>query len=174
MKKNNIPLIIGILIPVLMIVFVWVSIYLPTLFTQPKYNFIYASGGDYYQLKSYAVENSKLVKNEVKYPSDYHSPTPMSKLEPKLYIYDVEKNISREISFTEAQKLNLSSTNISPDGFEIVSGSHEYSIFSLFFSRGDFYGERYIRGHGLTKRLNLTKGDGYWYYDISFIGWIIQ
>lgn len=137
MKKNNIPLVLGMFIPLLMIIFVAVSIYVPALLTQPKYNFIYATGGDYYQLESYAVKNAKLVKNEIKYPPNYNTAyTPIPQKESKLYIHDVERNISREIFFEEAQKFNLNPASISPDGFEVVSGSHDYSIFSLFFPGG--------------------------------------
>lgn len=174
MKKNNIPLILGMLIPVFMIIFVAVSIYLPALFTQPKYDFLYAAGGDYYLLNSYAVQNSKLIKNEVNYPANYLNSSGLPKAEPKLYVYDMAKNVSREVSFEEAQRLKLNSENISPDGFEVVSGTEDFSIFSIFFSRGDFYGAKYIRGHGISKRLNLHKENDYWYHNIRFIGWLIQ
>ncbi|MDD5585188.1 MAG: hypothetical protein PHV55_09070 [Candidatus Omnitrophica bacterium] len=170
MKKENLPLLIGLLIPLLMIIFVMVSVYVPTLLTQPKCNFVYASGGDYYILGSYAVQSGKLIKNEVKYPDKYPERTP---IEPKLYICDVVSNTTREISFEEAQRLNLSSAQKSPDGFEISSGSEDYSIFSLFFQRGGYYGDKYIRGHGIAKRLNLHKEDGYWYHNYRFIGWVI-
>lgn len=176
MKNNNISLIIGISIPILMIVFVGVSIYLPAMLTHPKCSFLYGTGSDYYQLNSYDVQNGKLLKNEVQYPATYNlpNPAPSQGAPAKLYVHDVEKNVSQEISLEDAQKLNLSSANISPDGFEFFSGSHDYSIFSLFFSRDDYYGAKYIRGHGISKRLNLQKESEYWYHDVHFLGWIIR
>lgn len=171
MKKENLPLVIGLLIPLLMIVFVMISVYVPALLTQPKYNFVYGAGGDYYVLESYAVQNGTLIKKEVKYPPKHIEP-PV--IEPKLYVYDVVNNTVKEISFDEAQKLNLSSARMSPDGFEISSGSEDYSIFSLFFSRGDYYGAKYIRGHGISKRLNMFREDRSWsYINFRFIGWVV-
>ncbi len=170
MKKNeNIPLVIGILIPILMIVFVAVSIYLPTIFVHPKGSFLYAVGGDYYS-NVYSAQNGKLIKNEAKYPPNFSG----VKTEPKLYVYNIEKDAAREISFEEAQKIDLNPSSVSPDGFEITSGSNDYSIFSIFFSRGDHYGSKYVQGRGISKRLNLTNEDNRWYYyhNFHFIGWI--
>jgi hypothetical protein len=46
--KKNLPLTIGLSIPVLMIVFIAASIYLPRLSaTQPQFSFLYTSGNNY-------------------------------------------------------------------------------------------------------------------------------
>jgi len=171
MKKENIPLLLGLLIPVVLILFVGVSIYVPTLLTQPKYNFIYAAGGDYYLLDSFAVQNNKVIKRDINYPPNYS--TQRLPVEPRLFLCNVRANTSIEISFEEAQKLRLSSDLTSPDGFQVSSGSDNYSIFSLFTSRASIYGEKYIRGHGISKRLNLRTEDAAWYRNFRFIGWVI-
>ena len=85
--KKNIPLILGLSIPILMILFVAGSIYLPGLFVQPKFNFLYAMGDDYYYGRHYSVQNGRLIKNEVEYPEYVGNRT-----ESSLYIYDVVKN----------------------------------------------------------------------------------
>ncbi len=114
MDVKKIPLILGLSIPILMILFVAGSIYLPGLFVQPKFNFSYTTGDDYYYIvRHYLVQNGRLIKNEVEYPEYYKG----NRTEPGLYIHDVAKNESKEISFSEAQKLTLNSNSKSPDGF---------------------------------------------------------
>ena len=129
MKKENIPLMVGISIPILMIIFVAISIYVPSLFVQPKTDFLYSVGGDYYSKDIYSVQNGKIIVQGISYPEKYKEPM----RNPKLFIYDMVKNESREISLEEAKNLNLNSNNKSPDGFEVVYGRQHYDIFPLFF-----------------------------------------
>ena len=169
--KENISLIVGLSIPLLMILFIGLSIYLPGLFVQPRYNFLYASGGDYSSIKKYDVKNEKLIEGDVKYPEKYEG----VKKEPKLFMHDILKNESREISFEEAQKLILDDHTKSPDGFEIVSGGYGGDIFSLFYSHSN-YGKQYIKGHNVSKELNIrmsnSSRDYYYYQNFEFIAWI--
>lgn len=134
-----------------MILFIACSIYLPGIFIKPKFNFLYAKGNYYYCSSQYSVQNGKLVKNEFEQPSN----------EIKFFIYDVVKDESREISFEEAQKLNLDSNIESPDGFKVVSGTS--------------YNSQYLKGRNVTKKLNIqfSKEDNYHNYDdFCFLGWI--
>ena len=168
--KKNASLLLGISIPILMILFVAASIYLPSLFVKPKYNFLYVIGDDYsyYNQYQYSVKNGKLVKNEIQRLEDKKLPP---RIEAKLYIHDVAKNESREISFEEAQKLNLDTSITSPDGFEIVYGSRGDGIFPFFFWSERDYSRRYLKGHNLTKKLNLQSDSSY-YRSFRFLGWI--
>ena len=89
-------------------------------------------------------------------------------------VHDIGKNISREVTFEEAQKLKLNPAVTSADGFTVTTGESDYSIFSIFFSRGGRYGDRYLSGHGVTKRLALYDDldKRYYYGNFDFIGWI--
>lgn len=168
-NKKDISLIIGIAIPILMIVFVAASIYLPSLFSpSPKFNFLYVTGDRYYGKYQFVVENGKLAKREVKYPEHYNSEVA------RLYIHDVLKNESKEISFEDAQKLYLDPNKESQDGFEVVYGSYDGGIFSIFFGRED-YDTVYLKGHNVSKKLNLSSsGNGHYYYynSFRFLGWL--
>ncbi len=168
--KKNITLVIGISIPILMILFVAGSIYLPGLFIQPKYNFVYVSSDDsyYYSQYQYSVQNGKIVRNETQRPEGQ---TYQPQIDVKLYVYDVAKNESKEISFEEAQNLTLDSKNISPDGFEITYGSSGEGFFLFFFYSRTDYNTRYLKGHNVSKKLNLQLSGSY-YNDFRFIGWI--
>ena len=169
--KKNISLVLGIAIPVLMIVFVAASIYLPRLFAQqPKVNFLYASGEDYYSnVQQYSVQSDKVVKNEIplRQKGDLNPPF----AGPKLFVHDVAKNESKEISFEEAQRLNLDSGLKSPDGFEIVYGSRGDDFFP--FSSGMDYNTHYLKGHSISAKLNLqSSGQYYSNNNFRFLGWI--
>jgi hypothetical protein len=167
--KKNIPLILGLSIPIIMILFVAGSIYLPGLFIQPKFNFLYATGENYYYNRHYSVQNGRLIKNEFDYPEHYTG----SRTEPRLYIHDIVKNESQEISFSEAQKLTLNSNSQSPDGFEIDCGRRTQGIFFIFVDLSRDCSTRFIKGHNTSKKLNIQRsGSSYGYF--QFLGWIIE
>ena len=171
MIKKNISLVLGVSIPILMILFVAGSIYLPGLFIQPRFNFLYISGSDGYYYNNgqqYSVQNDRLVKNETKQLENQNYNQPRG--EAKLFIYDVVKNESEQISFEDGQKLNLDSSIKSPDGFEVVYGSRGDDFFPFFFSSRTDYNTRYLKGHNVSKKLNVQLSESY--YDFWFLGWI--
>lgn len=172
--KKNITLVIGISIPILMILFVAGSIYLPGLFTKPHFNFLYVSGDDsssyYNNGYQYSVQNNKLVKNEIKQLENQNYNPPRG--ESKLYFYDVKKDESREISFEEAQNLNLGSNIKSPDNFEVVYGSRGDGFFPFFWGGGTDYNTQYLKGHNVSKKLNLQLSGSSYYHNFRFLGWI--
>lgn len=175
--KKNVPLIVGLSIPVLMIIFVAASIYLPGLFVQPKVNFLYSLGGDYYSKSKYYVLDDKIALGQIAYPEKGNTGRWVeSRREPKLYFHDVVKNQNKEISFEEAQTLALDHNVKSPDGFEITRGEYSYSIFEILTTRGHSWGTRYITGHNVSKKLNIPdRDDSYGYYgDFQFLGWAIE
>ena len=168
-RQKNISLIIGICIPLFMIVLVAASIYLPGLFAPPpQVNFLYVTGDDYYQGQQYVVEQGRLAKREVKYPEHY---TPGVT---RLFVHDVAMNRSREIPFEDAQHLSLDPSAQSPDGFEVVYGSHEYGVFPFFFDHSDDDNAPYLKGHNTSKKLNVEVPADRNYYTrrIRFLGWI--
>lgn len=171
--KKNVSLIMGIAIPICMIVLVAASIYLPGVFSPPpKFNFLYVMNEDYYESQQYFVENGILVKREVTYPNAPRGTPSVA----RLFVHDVAKNESKEISFEGALKLHLDPNVKSPDGFEVVYGSRGAGIFPLFFSSSEDYNTLYIKGHHANRKLNMpSRGTGrYSYYDgrFRFLGWI--
>lgn len=166
-SKKNISLIIGIAIPIFMIFLIIISIYVPSLFAPtPRFNFLYVTEDSYGQYFQYVVENGKLVKREVKYPKHYTSRVA------RLFVYDVSANEDKEVSFEEAQKLNLDASAKSPDGWEVVYGRREDGVFPLFFSVSRDYNVMYLKGHNTSKKLNLRSLGSYYYRNRRFLGWI--
>jgi hypothetical protein len=83
-----------------------------------------------------------------------------------LYVYDAKTNTSHEVSFEEAQSLNLDPNTESPDGFSVVRGNQNGGF--LFFSSNSDYNKVYLTGHNVSKKTNLRlNGDNF-----RFIGWI--
>lgn len=168
--KKNLPLIAGITIPVLLILFVAGSIYLPGIFIKPKYNFLYLSGTTYGQ--PYFVTNGQLNQNTATstYPQTLYPPSNQPNT-PQLFVYDVLQNQSREISFVDAQKLSLDPNIQSPDGFEVISGNGGGGGFPFFSGSNYDYNSRYLVGHNLSKKLNIPAVSNY-YENFTFLGWI--
>lgn len=165
--KENTSLIIGLAIPILMILFVAGSIYLPGLFVNPQYDFLYSVGDAYYSGQQYNVIDGKL-QSPLPLPSGL--PTHLPRQEPKFYMHDVKSNQSREVTLQQAQAFFLDTKPQSPDGFEAVYGSRGDGIFPFFFWTGTDYNSRYLKGRNVSKKLNLQFPGSY--YNFRFLGWI--
>lgn len=168
---KNLPLLVGLAIPFLMILFVAASIYLPQLFShaEPKQDFLYVTG-ESYPTEHFVVRNGKLEKREIKLPENRPPPR-----EPRLFVHDVSKNESREISFDEAQKFILDSRNQSADGFEVVYGTRGSGFFPLLFWSDTDYQSVYLKGPGKARKMNVVlSAPPHYYYNFRFLGWIVQ
>lgn len=163
MYKKNYSLILGLLIPLLMIMFVAASIYLPTLFTKPaEYDFLYNLSSSYNN--PYVVTQEKLTLAKVRADA-YKTPSA-----DKIYRYSVSTQTSTQLSFADAQKLRLRESKISPDGFTLVSGSGSSGMFPFFYSGPD-ENARYLKKNAYSQKIFLETDN---YYDFSFLGWIVQ
>ncbi|MBU0467621.1 MAG: hypothetical protein KKD07_06060 [Candidatus Omnitrophica bacterium] len=161
-NKRNVPLIVALSIPVLMIVLTVISIYVPTLFIKPKIDFIYSTGANYCYKNRYTVEKGKIIENGIKINEKDNCQEPPDS---RLYYYDVEKQISLELPYEKAQKYTLDTNNKSSDGFEIVSGSSS----DMFFYDGSSYYKKFLKKSAFSRRLNMKVEN---YYDYKFLGWV--
>jgi len=176
--KKNLPLVAGLAIPVLMILAIIIAVYVPRIFAPaPKFSLLYFAGETYNSPYVYRVQNGVLIETaNSQYQRDYIKSVDYSQ-QPQLYIYDPKTDTSRETSFREAQNFKLSSSPTSPDGFEVGQGNYSGSIFSEIFGGGNRdYNARYLKGHGIAKRIKLTNIGSYPYYynDLNFLGWIVE
>jgi hypothetical protein len=167
--KRNLSLYLGLAIPVVMIILVVSSVYLPGLFIKPQYSFLYATSNSYAN-DHYIVSGEKLVDN--KSYEDKNIAANVILPETRLFFYDIEKNESREISFEEAEAFVLDSSNESPDGFEVENGRRGGG---LFFSGYNDYSEKFLVSGLTSKKLNIDLDRNYSYkssYYFRFLGWI--
>lgn len=169
--KKNISLVIGISIPILMILLVAGSIYLPGVFIQPQYDFVYASGNDHYRgLVWYSVRDGVLTKDERAFTEEEKDALRHS--DSHIYVYNVTRDESREISFEEAQRLRLDARTESPDGFEVVHGTHSEGIFPFFISSATDYRTVYLTGHNVSRKVDVPSYGSSYGSDFLFLGWI--
>lgn len=172
--RKNLSLFIGISLPIIMIAIVAASVYLPRLWASPpQVNFLYSMADSYDVYgEYYSVESGILKKQET---ADKNSPTDPAIPKPiitksRLYLHDVVTNKSREVTFAEAQKFQLDYSIVSLDGFEIVHGNSGGGFF-LFGSSQSDYNSRFLRGHGISIKMNLISSPEY-SYSFRFLGWV--
>lgn len=166
-KKQNLPLLIGFLIPLSMLAFIAFSIYVPGLFNSPQYDFVYISGDYNTGYNRYAVQNSKIIMLPTPTPYYYSN---QQYIEPQLFLHNSNENKSTPITFDEASKLDLSVSSVSPDGYEIKNGNTSGG-FLFGYSRD--YNKWYIVGNYVSKELKLSTINTN-YSNFKFLGWILN
>jgi hypothetical protein len=175
MKPNkNITLILGILIPLLMILFIAGSIYIPRYFVHPQYNFLYMQGEDYNH--EYIIQNNKLVVKENPIIPKSLEGQPSEVLPqyfPRFFIYDVRQDISSEVTLEQAQALDFYSDFVSLDGFKVVNGGNDNGVFPFFGIPRSDINAMYLVGRGLNKKLNIQTSETS-YEPLRFIGWLVK
>lgn len=169
-KKKNAPLIIGFSMPILMILFVAASIYLPGIFQHPSFNFLYSTGGDYYDNQTFSVSNGRLIIN----PQPTIYPTNRLYIYPsqQIYIYTVSSNESKPVSLQDAENLNLNPNVESPDGYKLENGNQSDGFFPFFWYDRN-YNAQYLVGHNFSRKLNVISTSSTYYNSIHFLGWIM-
>ncbi|MEO6536768.1 MAG: hypothetical protein ABIT47_03655 [Candidatus Paceibacterota bacterium] len=180
MKKEtllgNLPLLLGIALPILFVISISLAIYLPTLSIKPAHDFLYTqdsrSGYSYngYQ-NEYHIESGKvtLVPSEARTLGANESPRPSA---PRLYYYNTSTNAAREISYEEAQALSVISGPTSPDGYLVEYRYNSSGIFDLFGGNGDGSGYYVTKGGAGKKLPALSAGTDSYRGNVAIIGWI--
>lgn len=171
---KNIPLLVGIALPIIFILIISVVIFGPSLFIKPQYNFLYSTDDSYYRYNE-AYSN----KYEVK---DNHlslSPLPVNTgviykdNNPPLFLYDVKNDSTHQIDFDTAKNFTLDPGPSSPDGYSIIYKYNHEGLFELFGNSNNQDGYVVSKGNG-SKALRGLSSDGYNYYsgNFKFIGWV--
>ncbi|MCH7597423.1 hypothetical protein IID27_00025 [Patescibacteria group bacterium] len=185
--KKNFAILLAFILPVVLIVIVALSTYLPSLFLSTDYNFIYTSctnGANYYSYrcdnylqKRHSVVDDKIVVNSISPTQDSDNDGILDINEnytARIFLHDTEKNESREITLQEAQTLTLNSLLTSPDGVTVSSSYDRGADFFFIFDGGSSYGYYLTKGKNKDK-LNLINIDQRYYYrnNFQFMGWIL-
>lgn len=172
---KNIPLLVGITLPIVFILVISIIIFTPSLFIKPQYNFVYSNIDSYYYDYSsryshtYIVENNRIslsplpITEGVTYKGD----------KPPLYLYDVKSNSTHQIDWSDAINLNIDPGPSSPDGYIVKYQYSNGGIFELFGSNGNPSGYVISKGNG-SKKLNGLYSTSYSYNsgNFKFIGWL--
>lgn len=186
--KKNFVVILSFALPILLIVIVALSVYLPSFFLSTNYNFIYSvctNGTNYspyqcnnYLQKNYSVVKGKIVANSTDSKQDLNKdgvPDINKSYNARIFLYDTKKKESREITLEEAQALSLNELLTSPDGVTVSSNyDRGGDDFLVLFDRGASYGYYLAKGKSKNK-INLINSDDRYYYrdNFQFIGWVL-
>jgi hypothetical protein len=184
--KQNIVILTAFALPILLIIGVALSVYLPPLFLSTKYNFVYImcaeskyryNNCNNYIQKRYSVVNNKIIINNIDPTLDSDNdkiPDINENYTTRIILHDTEKNESREISFEEAQTLTLNNFEISPDGVTVEDDYSGGSDFFIFGGSSSTYGYYLAKGEIKTKLKLIYDYDHYYYRDnFQFIGWVL-
>jgi len=167
--KKNLPLYIGVALPLVFIIIIAAIVYLPSTFVNPKHNFIYVVE-DYETYKNnFTIKDDKIVlvpavklypEVDYKYYKDH----------PNIYLYDFSKNASYEISFEDLKNYSVVKGPSSPDGYSIVRHEGPAGIFEIFGSYDGNDGKFIVSPNGAKKKMVGVEGETY--QNINVVGWI--
>ncbi len=196
MKKENLPLIVAIGLPILLIIIVALFALLPKYLSKPEYKFVYTEdiGSRYYAFgnnictiyrKYYELDSANKIIMKDFYVSPF-SDAPEEDLKkpcngfptafkdaPDLYLYDFVTDTSSKIAPESVGQHTIVSEKESPDGFQVAYRYGHNGIFELFGSSNDRSGI-YLIKNGPIRTLNLETTDesAYGSRDFRFIGWV--
>jgi hypothetical protein len=162
---------IAIALPIVMVVAVALSIYLPTRHQNYQGQFLYtASDGSYYGLQEYTVANEHvaykpLTEEQLKFSGGRRGTT-------HLYLHDISTNESNEVSFEQATQLTLDNARKSQTGLTIEYGTRDHGFMPLLFGSGTDFGALYVAGDRGSKKLNLKAPPYPYYGGFNFLGWV--
>jgi len=170
--RKNASLLVGLAIPLVLIIAVIVSIYIPRLTNKPPhYNFLYTSNNYYPSNVRFKVQQGKLIREELPLDPSYPQPIKdsLAITEPTFFLHDVTRNESREISFAEAQQLKLDPNRESPDGYSLQQGSNN-GVFPFFYN-GPYGVSWFLTGHTTSHKMNVKQTTDYG--GVELLGWVI-
>lgn len=186
--KENLVLVIGLALPVLLIVLFFVATVIPKAYnTPPQYEVLFSVVNYNYQNRpdfdmSFSVKNKQLMVKPKKIEGkDNYNNTK------KLMAYDAKTETLREIAMDvskfsdgaamvleETQAMTIDAATTSPDGY-VLEGSN-YNGNGLV---GDLFGGGYRnQGYRLKKgsigyKISNQQGNNY-YDQMQFIGWVVK
>jgi len=198
--KKNFAIILAFALPIIIMIAVALSVYLPALFLSTNYNFVYVTctnNNDSYPYNcnsflagKYSVKDGKLIINTSATSSiDYFQNTnsnngPSSPIvsrakdlgtyNDRIFLHDTKSNQSREITIEEAKTLTLNNLVTSPDGVSVTSNYNNGGDFFIFGGGRSSFGYYLTKGQSRTK-LNLINITNQYYNqnNFQFIGWVL-
>lgn len=181
--KNNMPLILGITLPILIIIIFAIAQYLPGyLLNPPKENILFAT--DYYEYTNDQYKNYDIDIKDGKVKISYRK-LEYTRQKPKLFIFNPISKSSTEIKYSlplvsdnkwhnvnipELKDIKVNNDKTSKDGYTFYKKNAEsINVLGLFFNirNNSNYA---ISKDGYSISINPDSNDNF--YNIYFIGWI--
>jgi hypothetical protein len=194
--KENLPIVIGLAIPVVMVVVIAGIIYGERMFSSvpaPKTNFVYALGDTVVGNSPYgyavsmpsnpcAAEYYRVASGTIKrYPTDPKGRDPLyckdvlaEQKEPMFFLHDVTTNTSTRLTWEEASKIMLDNAPKSKDGYEYTQNIDRGNIGIIgIFGGGNYdYNARYLKNGTRYEKMNLQIPTATYYGADVFLGWV--
>lgn len=175
--KKNLPLIVALILPLLVVGIVLISVSVPAQDLDIEHKVIFAVNnepyGNYQDEYVYIVSDGKVVQFNIAEFNENARRVRLPQEEPRLYIYDFETRELAELSFEEAGQFEIVKTgNISPEGYYL---SYSYAggsagIFDLFVGYSGDYGWKIEKGNVSVFR-ELPDISGI-YWNAEILGWV--
>lgn len=172
---RNIPVLVGLLLPIVFIIIVLLVTYIPILSIKPAHNFLYTLGPENYRQEVYknafSVQNGKLVM----IPTGVVDVPEYATLSerPQLYLYDVAAHTTHQVTFEEMQNMSFVSGPSSPDGYLVEYRYGGYGGGFLFGGSGDNSGYFITKGSAGKRLPGIgTSGNYYQNNEFAVIGWM--
>ena len=186
--KENLVLVIGLVLPLLLIVLFFVATVIPkSLGTPPQYEMLFTTTKYDYQNKpeyilDFNVKNQQLMVKAKKY--DEKNYNNMSRL---LMVYDGKTETVREIKIDvskfsdgnevlleETKSMSIDTAAVSPDGYMLEGPNYGGSGLM-----GGLFGGGYRNGGYRLKKGSVgykvpTMQPDYYYNQVQFVGWVIK
>lgn len=172
--QKNMVLWVALAIPVLMVLFVAGSIYLPMRNTEaPRYDFIYALR-NYSDGYAYLVVDGSLVADVIDREGAAKAVPPgVASAPTRFFRHVVAENTSQELALADVQKLKLDNTTTSPDGYALVRGGQGGGVFPFFLFEGN-YGDQYLVKNTASFKMNIKEISEPYFAPTQLIGWVIE
>ncbi len=187
--RQNLPAIIAISLPILLVLVIALLTMLPNLGPKPQYDFLFVKepARSHYRESAcvvfsyyYDTEAGKLVKKqyittvfdkkEVAEPCFGYSQVIQEEL-PQLYVYKTAQELVLPITFDEATQFETKGEAISPDGYTVSKRMINRGILELFGGNNDGV---FISKKNQHIKIEIGDSQDSYYYDnnFNFITWI--
>lgn len=184
-RKINKELAVLIAIPVCVFLFMVALLLVPQYLAHPKYSFIYAKC-NIYQCSTSDVRidsfGNILNNSYEKYNSraemhkyDRYSEAEFNKKQaPQFYIYDIDTGESKQVYGDEINRVKVSSSLVSPDGYSISKANDTYTTGLFLFGGGSSYknSEYYVKNGILKKNIDLGSDQPDDRSEYKILGWV--
>jgi hypothetical protein len=142
------------------------TLYVPRLFANPGYDFIYTYCESYDCDDEYTLKDNRVVRQAPTANSRYTYTS--NHTDQKLGYYDAESDSTRILSFEEAASYKLLNSSKSPDGYSLVRESSEGGF--LFWGSSN---ESWQLKNGLKQQpVQLNGGRDSYNEDVTLLGWV--
>lgn len=179
MKIKNLPLLVGILLPIVFIAVLSLAIYLPTFSIKPQYDFIYSLDtyqyGDYMNTYTdrYVLNDNHIDVQQVDIDTNQTLNQKLRKRNmPTLYVYNVKTNTSHQITLDEAKTYTLDPGPSSPDGYVVKYEYTNNGIFELFGSSQSRDGYFIEKNNAKKQLTGIAFNTSYYQNNFQLLGWM--